>query len=235
MWIDVYIRERDFSVKVDSSGIKASRFILLPWIPEEIKYDNGGGKFAIYDILDKGEVAVPSGENLGKYSWDGTFPGKNRDDLNMLRGVYQDPSYYIKILDAWKKEGTPLHLMAIGTSINADVLLDEFSGEYVGGFGDYEYTLSFIEDKDIVVTSANNTSNGPKRSETQSKQQNYTVKKGDNLWKIAEKYLGAGSKWEAIYDLNKTVIEKTAKGRGMKSSDKGWWIFPGCSIKLPNK
>jgi len=34
----------------------------------------------------------------------------------------------------------------------------------------------------------------------------YTVKKGDSLWKIAEKYLGSGSKWKEIYNLNKKVI-----------------------------
>lgn len=234
MWIDIYIRERDFSVSVDKSGVKASKFILLPWIPEKIQYDNGGGKFATYDILDKGEVAVPSGENLGKYSWDGIFPGKHRDNLNMLRGVYQDPSYYIKILEDWKKQGTPLRIVAVGLGINADVLLDEFNGEYVGGFSDFEYSLSFIEDKDIIVTSKN-VSTGSKRSETQSSTKNYTIKKGDTLWEITERFLGSGMKWQSIYDLNKNVIEKDAKGRGYKSSDKGWWIFPGATLKLPRK
>jgi nucleoid-associated protein YgaU len=34
----------------------------------------------------------------------------------------------------------------------------------------------------------------------------YTVKKGDNLWNIAKKHLGSGSKWKDIYNANKGVI-----------------------------
>ena len=234
MWVDVYIRERDFSVKVDleNPSVSVSRFILLPWLPEEIKYDNGGGKFATYDILDKGDVAVPVGENLGRYSWEGIFPGKNRNDLNLLRGIYMNPSHYLKILEAWKKEGTPLKLVVLGTSINVDVLLDDFQGMYKGGFMDYEYSISLIEDKDIVVKTTEVKKPQTQRAETQSSQKMYTVKKGDSLWEIAEKYLSSGLDWKSIYSLNKDIIETTAKKRGMKSSDSGWGIFPGTKLRI---
>lgn len=237
MWIDIIIKERQnvsTSVKLSYTSVaemKGSRSILIPWLPEEINYNGGDGKFAIYDILDKGEVAVPSGTNLAEYSWESIFPGKNRMDKSMLRGVWQDPKSYHKILTTWREEGTPLQLLIAGMGINVDVLLDRYEGAYVGAFGDFQYSLSFIEDKDIVVTTTN-TASAKKRSETQSSTKNYTIKKGDTLWEIAEKYLGSGTKWREIYDLNKTVIEKTAKGRGMKSSDCGWWIFPGCKIKI---
>lgn len=35
----------------------------------------------------------------------------------------------------------------------------------------------------------------------------YTVVKGDSLWRIAQKVLGAGAKWNVIYDLNKTTVK----------------------------
>ena len=35
----------------------------------------------------------------------------------------------------------------------------------------------------------------------------YTVKAGDNLWKISQKTLGSGSKWQSIYELNKAIIK----------------------------
>lgn len=59
----------------------------------------------------------------------------------------------------------------------------------------------------------------------------YTVKKGDRLMYIARKQLGDGSKWKSIYNLNKSVIEKTAKEHG--KSGNGYWIFPGTKLKLP--
>lgn len=35
----------------------------------------------------------------------------------------------------------------------------------------------------------------------------YTVVKGDTLWGIARRYLGAGSKWNTIYEANKDIIK----------------------------
>lgn len=35
----------------------------------------------------------------------------------------------------------------------------------------------------------------------------YTVKKDDNLWKIAETIYGDGTKWNLIYEANKDVLD----------------------------
>ena len=44
----------------------------------------------------------------------------------------------------------------------------------------------------------------------------YTVEKGDTLWKIAQKTLGEPLRYAEIYDINKAVIEETARSRGKK-------------------
>lgn len=61
----------------------------------------------------------------------------------------------------------------------------------------------------------------------------YTVVKGDTLWKIAEQTLGTRTRYAEIYDLNKDVIEETAKIRGKKNSSNGHWLFPGTALKIP--
>ena len=63
--------------------------------------------------------------------------------------------------------------------------------------------------------------------------QNYTIVKGDSLWKIAQKQYGDGSQWKKIYDANKDAIESAAKKYGKKSSDSGKWIYPGVSLIIP--
>ena len=35
----------------------------------------------------------------------------------------------------------------------------------------------------------------------------YTVQKGDSLWKIAQKELGSGTLWNAIYEANRDTIQ----------------------------
>lgn len=45
----------------------------------------------------------------------------------------------------------------------------------------------------------------------------YTVEDGDNLWKIAKKVYGDGSKWQLIYDANEEILEDPAELKiGMK-------------------
>jgi nucleoid-associated protein YgaU len=56
---------------------------------------------------------------------------------------------------------------------------------------------------------------------TEPESQYYTVVSGDNLWKIAEKYYGNGSKNDVIFEANKPML---------KSPDK---IYPGQVLRIP--
>lgn len=58
---------------------------------------------------------------------------------------------------------------------------------------------------------------------------------GDTLWDIARKYLGDGLKWQTLYNVNKDIIESTARSRGKSSSDNGHWIFPGTVLSVPKE
>jgi nucleoid-associated protein YgaU len=49
----------------------------------------------------------------------------------------------------------------------------------------------------------------------------HTVEKGDNLWKIAEKNYGDGSKYTAIFEANKPMLSDPDK------------IYPGQVLRIP--
>lgn len=225
--VDIYIKERN-----------GSREIRIPWLPERIKYTSGGVTVASYDIMNKGEVAVPTGCGLAGVSWESTFPGKNRTDTSMLRGSWRAPEYYHNILEDWKKNGTPLNILVTNYPINLDVYLEDYEGDMTGGFGDIDYIITFREDRDITIksTKVKNSSGSTKRAAATTT--TYTIKKGDTLWAISQKFLKAGSKWETIYNANKEIIESTAKKRWKaaginRDSEHGHWIFPGTVIKIP--
>ena len=61
----------------------------------------------------------------------------------------------------------------------------------------------------------------------------HTVVYGDNLWNLAKRYLGAGNKFKAIYDANKTAIEQLRKMKGDSAHYKGYWIAPGMKLVIP--
>jgi LysM domain. len=223
--VDIFITEK--------TGKK--REVRIPWLPEKIQFSSGGTRFASYDIMDRGEIKVPNGKNIGEFSWESTLPGKNRVEiLPFLRGKWISPKTYQEIFSVWRVQGTPLRLIVTGTPINHDVYLSDYNVTYFGAFGDYEYDITFsdFETINIIAAAAENKN---KRAEVVSTQKSHTVVTGDNLWSIAQKYLGNGVNWPTVYNTNKTIIEETAKKRGYKSSNNGHWIFPGTILKIPNK
>ena len=221
MNVDIYIGERN-----------GSRGIQIPWLPEKIHYESGGTIRATFDIMNKGPVEVPTGSGLCAYSWKSEFPGQQRTDKSMMRGSWQPPSTYHNILEDWRKKGTPLFILVTGYPFFTDVILDDYSGDATGAFGDIEYEIKLLEDRDITIQTS--TEETPKkRQETQSKTTSYTIKSGDTLWAISQKFLGAGSKWQTIYDANKEIIESTAKKHGKSSSNNGHWIYPGVVLQIP--
>ena len=224
MEVDIYVREK--------SG---SREIRFPWLPDKIDIDSGGTVMASYDILDKGPVQVPTGSGLISYSWEGIFPGQYRGNFAMQRGTWKAPKQYHTILEDWRKKGTTLCITVTGYPINTDVTLEEYTAAATGGFGDLEYNLKFTEYRALTVTSTQDstTKTENKRTETQSSTSSYTIKSGDTLWGISQKFLNAGKDWQKIYDANKEIIESTAKKYGRSSSNNGWWIYPGVTIKIP--
>lgn len=219
MTVDIYLREKD-----------GDREIRIPILPEKIICDNGETKFVTYEIMSLGDVAVPSGTGLSEYSWESEFPGEGRKNDPMIRGSWKDPKTYHNILEDWKEKGTKLNLIVTGYPINTDVYVQKYVGNLSGAFGDISYELSFLKARDITIKTTKVETPVTRPTSTSS---TYTIKPKDNLWKIAKKFYGKGSKWKTIYNANKEIIEKTAKSRGFKSSDNGHWIFPGVTLTIP--
>ena len=228
MEVDIYIKALDGSGEIQ-----------VPWLPNSFSFAAGGARMTEYDIMESGQVKIPNGRNLRGFSWESILPGEGHSNLPFLRGDWKEPRYYQGMFFRWYSEGTPLRLLVTGTPINHDVYLDDYNVTYAGGYGDFNYSVSFVEKRDIVIggnkptTTAATTNSTSKSTSSASTAKTYTIKSGDTLWGIAQKQLGSGAKYSSIYSLNKTIIEDTAKKRGKTSSEGGKWIYPGTVIKLP--
>ncbi|MCD8308885.1 MAG: LysM peptidoglycan-binding domain-containing protein [Clostridia bacterium] len=211
--MDLYLTEKD-------TGWKQS-FCLLP---DEIKAKTTGN-FISYNFINRGEVKMPNGQKLCTYSWKGAFLGESQKNLPFVKThLYHTPKEMIACIEKWRTNHTKLVLMLTETPINVTVYLKSFDYTPTGGVGNYDYSIEFIEAKDVTVqtvteakttssSNSSNTSSGTRAASattdttTNTEQtKTYTVKKGDCLWSIAKAYLGSGSKYTEIYELNKSVI-----------------------------
>lgn len=231
MNIDIYIREKN-----ETSSTSGTREIRVPILPDEFFFPGGDAMFISCDIIGRGEVAVPSGTELGRYYWKSELPGALRKSDAMIRGSWKEPSAYVSILDDWKKNGTLLNLLVTGYPVNVDVYLEEFLPKGNGAFGDISYEIIFKEARTIKVQTIES-----KPTYTPSRWpwfipfwfNKYQIKSGDTLWSIAQHYYGDGKKYPSIYEANRETIESVARSRGYSSSERGHWIFPGVNIYLP--
>lgn len=221
--MDVYIAEKE-------SGFR----VALSMLPEKVK-QKGSAKFRSYDIINRGEVKMPGGTKLLTFSWSGTLPGASRKGAGFIKAHHwKEPKELVRIWEGWRKNGTVLILMVTETPINCEVFLSDLTATPQGGNGDVQYDISFIELKDIEVyttselnikpaakTNTNSSTTRPAPAAAAAK--TYTVKKGDCLWNIAKKFLGSGSRYTEIYNLNKGVIGSNPN-----------LIYPGQVLTLPS-
>lgn len=212
----------------------------FPALPEKVqgKY---GAKYQSFDIISQGTVKVPKGTDVAEFSWDGVFFGESKKKEPIVRkNSWKEPNECVKILQKYMQEETILNLIVTETWINVDVTISSFQPRPVGAYGNIEYSITFVQKKPLEIYTTNELKIAKFEKKTKPRADNsgsgssgsYTVASGDTLSGIAQKKCGGMSKWTALYNANQSIIESTAKARGLSSSDHGHWIFPGTVLVL---
>ena len=158
--------------------------LIFPMLPEKITFE-AGTNFLSYDLMNIGEVKIPSGEILSSISWDGVLPSGKTARASYVSN-WRDPSEIQSQFSIWRAYGRKLRLTIDGTPINHGVYLDTYKVDYEGGMGDYSYSISFVVAKDIAV------------GLTSSTTKTYVTVPGDTLWSIAQKTTGSGSNYNNV-------------------------------------
>lgn len=226
-----------------------SDVLTFPITPGELtlKVDSNN---KVVNLISEGDINILKSPALTEVKFEARFPMRQ---YPYAREFHSFKSYY-DFFEELKEGKKSFRFIVARTTPNGRRTWDT---NLLVALEDFEIEESADEGDDVIVTfnlkqykdygvklvkiakskpTTTSTSKKPRSTNNKaSKTQYYTVKKGDCLWNIAKKYYGSGSQWKKIYNANKSVIEKTAKKYGKKSSSNGHWIYPGTKLTIPPK
>jgi nucleoid-associated protein YgaU len=203
------------------------RIVQLPVNPEDITI-SGSSSNDTTDTVGQGEISNIGFPGLKELTISSFFPKRYNGELYInTGGQFEEPEFYIKFFEDIKKDRKPFRLIITDLNINMLVSIESFSNTYAYGTDDVDYELELKEYKehnirilkatstgfvnvDSVqkVSSVTPTNTNSNRSVEKSTPKTYTVVSEDNLWTIAQRLLGDGSRWNEIYSYNnnKSII-----------------------------
>ena len=187
----------------------------LPVNPEEIKRSRELN-IETYQVLEEGQVSIPSYCALEEFSFETEFPSQ---DVNYMEpGTEAEADYYEKMFRKAQKNKKPIRFIAsndISDDISVKVLVKSVDiVEKAGEEGDKYISLTLMEYKGagkryVAVQAPDAT---VKQEETPLAEnpavtatKPHTVQSGDTLWGIAKKYYGNGSQYPKIMSANPDI------------------------------
>lgn len=220
------------------------RLVQLPVNPEDITI-TGSSNNSVSDTVGQGQISDIGFPELKELTISSFFPKRYNGELYInTGGQFEEPEFYIKFFEDIKAAREPFRLIITDLDINMLVSIETFSNTYAYGTDDVDYELELKEykyhnvrilkatssgyvaaDSTQKVSSVSPTNTNSNRSVEKSIPKTYTVVSGDNLWKIAQRYLGDGSRWKEIYSYNnnKSIIGGNPN-----------LIYPGQVLSIPS-
>lgn len=208
----------------------------LPTNPEEIKFTTSQAN-SKYEVLKLGQIVIPTHMELMEYSFECELPLKIQSYV-LNQNEFMTANEYLILFRKWREKMVPIRFMAgrindsdklLGNHINKLVLIEELSiTERAGEEGDKYVSFKLIEyrkfAKYIGKEIDENTGEEIKGKNQETNPKNtgtHVVVSGDNLWNLAKKYYGDGSKYTKISNANKDKIKNPSL------------IYPGQKLVIP--
>lgn len=201
--------------------------IQLPVHPEQITLRYGSNTKSV-DISGLGEIIISQDRKAIEFSFNSFFPAAGFPGMRVKR--LTPPRQLKATIKKWRNSNKPVRFMITGTDVNLYGIIDDFSCEERGNDpGTVYYSMKIKEYREITARKVKVSTTTKKatvpakpkaRTDNRVQPKTYTVKSGDNLWNIAAKYLGKGSRYLEIYNLNKDKIKNPSL------------IYPGQVLRL---
>lgn len=189
----------------------------LPVNPESNAYSSPFG-YEDVEVEGLGEVTIVKRRGLKEFEIS-TFWPRDYNTTYCSYSRFITPTAFVKKIESWRSKREPIRYVVTGAGgVNLSVTIRgfEIEPERAGSPGDIYFTLSLKEWREATVkkvdTSKKKKTPDKKRPSPSSstKVKSYTVKKDESLWKISarKEVYGDGSKWNKIYNANKSKIGK---------------------------
>lgn len=186
-------------------------YMRIPVNPGSIDIKESGNS-KTYDVAGLGEINVIGSPRLSEISFESIFPAANHA---FVVGKHQEPYYYLSKIETWMALKQPVRFVFAGSTfdINKLVSIERFDWHEAGGaVGDIQYSITLkkyipyaarkMEVQAEVSGKQAASAQPPPRPDNRPKAKTYTLVKGDNLWKVAQKFLGNGARYKEIQKLN---------------------------------
>lgn len=219
--------------------------LTFPITPGELSIKVGSNN-KVVTLIDEGDINILKSPELIEVEFEARFPMRK---YPYSRNPSQFQTYFNIFQDLKENKKSFRFIVARETvagsrtwDTNLLVALEDFEVNENADEGDdvlVDFTLKQYKEygvRQLSNSKTKTTSTSAISRSSNNKGQNstnYTVQSGDCLWNIAKAAYGDGSKWEVIYEANKTVIESAASNRGLSSSSRGHWIYPGTTLTIP--
>ncbi len=193
-------------------GKEKYRFAVLP--PEyEVTSESNNTQVVVNSL---GEINLLGKRKLKTVSFSSFFP-KNVYSFCEYRH-FPTPKESVKKIEKMKNKGV-LHLTMTGTPVNMDCTIENFTWGENDSTKDINFSLEFKEYRKVKTKKKKNKEKVTKKMTAPIMQRTskelegtiYTIKKGDDLFKVSKTMTGSTANWLALYEQNKDIIGDNPK------------------------
>lgn len=166
-------------------------------------------KNTVVNVIKLGDLNLMGNTGLRELPLSSFFPAKDYNFSN--NADRKDPQWYVDKIEEWRGANEPIRVVIIDNltgALNMEVSIESFTYGEKDATGDIYYTLNLKEYKKPKIKNLSDNKNSSRavQGENTNSGKSYTVKSGDNLWKISKQFYGKGENYNKIYEANKDKI-----------------------------
>ena len=156
-------------------------------------------KNSTVNVTQLGDINLIGKTGLRETTLSSFFPAQDYNfSVNSNR---RPPKECVELIEGWRLAGEPIRVI-ITDKLNMEATIESFSWGEQDATGDIYFNLALKEYKKPKIKAKEKSSARTTQPEDTNSGKTYTVKSGDNLWKISKQFYGKGENYMKIYNAN---------------------------------